>query len=265
MVKMVYPICDKPNNILERVIARLTFSIGFCTVCHKPTAFLRWHSNFRESGTCLFCRSRSRHRQIAQVLNRIYKADKRYESISKNDLFIYNAESNGPLHHKLRKNPQYISSEYCGDQYLPGQIVNKIRHEDLQHLSFEDERFDLIVTADIFEHIPNPYQAHAEVYRILKVGGRHVFTVPFDQALSLDDTRAVLNKSNEIEHLKEPIYHVDPMQNYEPVALVYTIFSMEMLSKLSQLKFQSNIHHLYSPISGILGNNALVFEAIKAE
>ena len=31
----------------------------------------------------------------------------------------------------------------------------------------------------VFVHIPMPYQAHHELFRILKPGGSHVFTVPF--------------------------------------------------------------------------------------
>jgi hypothetical protein len=31
----------------------------------------------------------------------------------------------------------------------------------------------------VFEHIPRPYQAHAELLRILRPGGTHVFTAPF--------------------------------------------------------------------------------------
>lgn len=33
--------------------------------------------------------------------------------------------------------------------------------------------------SEVFEHIPFPYIAHRGVYRILRLGGEHVFTVPF--------------------------------------------------------------------------------------
>jgi hypothetical protein len=45
--------------------------------------------------------------------------------------------------------------------------------------------------------------------------------------------------------------------------LVYRIFSLEMMVKLSELGFFTNMYHLYNPFLGILGNNAIVFESIK--
>ena len=37
----------------------------------------------------------------------------------------------------------------------------------------------LLLRLQVFVHIPMPYQAHHELFRILKPGGSHVFTVPF--------------------------------------------------------------------------------------
>ncbi len=46
-------------------------------------------------------------------------------------------------------------------------------------------------------------------------------------------------------------------------ALVYTIFSLQMMVRLAELGFTTTLHRLYSPRFGILGNNALVFDAQK--
>ena len=37
----------------------------------------------------------------------------------------------------------------------------------------------LLLLLQVFVHIPMPYQAHHELFRVLKPGGSHVFTVPF--------------------------------------------------------------------------------------
>ena len=57
-------------------------------------------------------------------------------------------------------------------------------------LSYDDASIDLILSSDVFEHVPDPYRAHAEVHRVLRPGGHHVFTVPFHQHAHLDDVRA---------------------------------------------------------------------------
>ncbi len=103
------------------------------------------------------------------------------------DLTIYNTEAEGAVHQRLAGMKNYICSEYFGDRYEPGALMNGVRHEDLQALSLADGSVDLVLSSDVFEHIPEPYEAHAEVYRILKPGGRHVFTVPFYQTEFLDE------------------------------------------------------------------------------
>jgi len=138
----------------------------------------------------------------------------------------------------------------------PGQVHAGVRHEDAHRLSFDDGTFDLVISSDVWEHLADPYQAHREVFRVLKPGGRHIFTVPFYQAALLDETRSVINNNGETEHLLEPIYHVDPIS--EEGILVYSIFSIETLVKLKDLGFHTTLHKLYSPLRGILGNNGLV-------
>ena len=36
---------------------------------------------------------------------------------------------------------------------------------DLQNQSFDTEIFDIVITQDVFEHIPYPEQASQEIYR----------------------------------------------------------------------------------------------------
>ena len=77
----------------------------------------------------------------------------------------------------------------------------------------------------------------------------------------MDEERAALKEDGALNHLKEPEFHGDPVR--PEGALVYRTFSLEMLCKLRELGFVSTFYRLYKPLYGILGNNALVFEAIK--
>jgi SAM-dependent methyltransferase len=54
-------------------------------------------------------------------------------------------------------------------------------HYDIQEMKFEDETFDIIVCNAILEHVENPQQAIAELYRVLKKEGRIWIEVPFNQ------------------------------------------------------------------------------------
>lgn len=176
---------------------------------------------------------------------------------------MYNTEASGPLHDVLRDQPNYLCSEFIGPEHASGTIVDGVRHEDLQALSYGDESIDIAVSSDVFEHVPDPYRAHEEVYRVLRAGGRHIFTVPFHGNGFFDETRARL-VDGAIEHLAPPIYHADPVRPDEGV-LVYNIFALEMLLRLRKIGFVPYVYKLRSITRGIVGDNAIVFEAVKAE
>jgi SAM-dependent methyltransferase len=240
---------------------------GFCLVCGKPTYFSVHDPNFRESCICKRCSAFNRQRQIAFVIGQGRGARERYSSLARlargSKQAIYNTESSRAVHDTLKSMSTYRASEYLGPDRPSGAVINAVMHQDLEQLSFEDASFDLVISGDVFEHVPHPYRGHAELFRVLKPGGRHVFTVPFHQHQFQDDVRAETGGDARPALLKDPIYHMDPVR--PEGALVYTIFALEMLVKLSQLGFRTNVYHLYKPWYGILGTNAIVFEAIKPD
>ena len=267
MVKdLVYPIYPRTPSIFERLALKTRWSVGFCPVCGKLTAMLKWGENFRETGICVSCHSTNRQRQLAYLLCACYTDDpqKSVSSLKElqkhSDLAIYNTESSGSLHRYLSPMPHYICSEYLGMEYKPGEMTKGVRHENLMQLSFEDNCFDIILSSDVFEHIPLAYRGHREVFRVLKPGGRHIFTVPFHQTLYFDEVLAEWD-GGQPKLLKPPIYHHDPLSPQG--ILVYTIFSLQMLLKLNELGFTTHMYLLYHPRLGILGPNGIVFEAIK--
>jgi SAM-dependent methyltransferase len=52
------------------------------------------------------------------------------------------------------------------------------QQEDVQNLSFGDQTFNTIVSCETIEHVPHPLRALAEMYRVLKPGGRVILTCP---------------------------------------------------------------------------------------
>lgn len=51
---------------------------------------------------------------------------------------------------------------------------------DIQNMpQVESEKFDTIICTQVLEHVPNPFDAISELYRILRPGGRLLITVPF--------------------------------------------------------------------------------------
>ena len=107
--------------------------------------------------------------------------------------------------------PGYVPSHYYPD-VATGEIVNGVRSEDLENLSFDDESFDLHLTQDVFEHLFNPAAAFREIARTLRPTGAHVFTTPLVRKNEPTHFCAHLAPNRTVVHLTEPPeYHRNPI------------------------------------------------------
>lgn len=109
--------------------------------------------------------------------------------------------------------PGYITSQYYAG-VAPGKIVNGVRCENLEHLTFGDETFDLHITQDVFEHLFDPAAAFREIARTLRPGGAHVFTTPLVRKTEPTRFCASLAPDGTVIHLVEqPEYHGNPISS----------------------------------------------------
>lgn len=254
---ILYPIPDRNPNTIENITSKCG-SVGICTACGRIAYFWRYFDNHREFGHCVLCRASNRKRQICYLLRK----ELRLKNIGKitTAASILSTESSGGLHNSLKHNINYISSEYFGDAHKSGEMVNGILHVNLLDTHFEDNTFNVVLSSDVMEHIPDPYQAFREIHRILAPGGVHFFTVPFYQTHYFDEKRAEIIDGQLVHHM-EPMYHLDPLSPNG--ILVYNIFSIEMILNLSKIGYRTTMHKLYDLRYGILGNNGIVFESRK--
>jgi len=232
---------------------------GECPICGANEGFDRYTENLRESGICRRCGSNERQRQMAFVMRHRFGLGLDGPLSLLTGTTVHNTESTGALHQQLLTAPGYTFSEYWGAEHRSGEVVNGIRHEDLQAMSIPDESLDLVLSSDVLEHMPDPYQAHAEIFRVLRPGGAHIFTVPFN-FLPEDDVRARV-EGGEIRYFAEKMYHGDPVRPDEGI-LVWNVFGAEMLDRLEAMGFYAFAWKFSDVRRGIVGW-ALVFEARK--
>ncbi|MBF0496183.1 MAG: methyltransferase domain-containing protein [Deltaproteobacteria bacterium] len=265
-----YPICSPPATWIEKAMLLTRFGgLARCNVCGRVGWMSIHGKHFRETCVCRNCLATNRHRVMAHLICNMVSqvAEQRVTSLKQvaklDGLTIYNTEAQGPVHAQLSTSKKYLCSEYLGPEVASGQFIDGIMHQDLMKLSLKDRSIDLVLSSDVFEHIPDPYQAHEEVYRVLRPHGRHIFTVPFDHLSFLDDRRASLDENGQMVLHKALQTHLDPIR---PEGIpVFTIFGLELLVRLAKIGFRTHLCLPFAPISGIWGGTpALVFEAIKA-
>jgi 2-polyprenyl-3-methyl-5-hydroxy-6-metoxy-1,4-benzoquinol methylase len=90
----------------------------------------------------------------------------------------------------------------------------------LEGLTFPDERFDLVVTQEVFEHVFDYRLAFREVMRTVRPGGAHVFTTPKYKHLRKTEQRAVRTNGH-VRHLTEPEYHGNPIDTAGSLVTVH--------------------------------------------
>lgn len=186
----------------------------------------------RRESRCPGCGSTRRNRGLMRVI-----LDEFGSRAALAKLDIYELQAQGPLHRRLRSLPGYICSEY-----LPGTAPGQknaagIRCEDATALSFADNSFDLVINQDILEHIEDTWQAFCEIHRVLKPGGRHIFTVPLREDKATRPRRGL-----------PPVHHTDPLNPQG--APVYWDFGGDLDERLAGLGIKARLalhERFYAP------------------
>lgn len=160
---------------------------GLCAICGHVGNFPRGEvRSVREAYACPSCRFPLRWRDQAGVIVDEFgrgQALSLEQLVAKgllNEVAIYEPALRGPFIARLSRLPKYTRSYFRPDEALGTTNADGIRNEDLRHLTFDDDSFDLIISSDVMEHLPDIELAFAETLRVLRPGGVHVFTIPND-------------------------------------------------------------------------------------
>ena len=221
---------------------------GYCLACDAPATFLvDWDAsvagapNWRERLQCLTCGLNNRQRFVAHLVN---------ESAAR-DVYLYEQITQF-WHWAQRTLPSVVGSEYLGPDVAPGAVVDGVRHEDALALTFADASLDLIVSNDVFEHVPDIDASLAEAARVLRPGGRMLFSVPFHHGEDVTVRRATLDGSG-LHHLLEPQYHGNPVDP-EAGSLVFYDYGWDLLDRCRAAGFaDAHVIGYWSALYGHIG------------
>ena len=211
---------------------------GRCWVCGVSGSFERDRMSITESYRCSSCRGALRYQGQARA---ILGSFARHGARSIAELVtepgfqrvkVFEPGAQGPLRRYLRKLDDYSASVY-DPSVVRGEVRDGVRCEDLMNLSFERESMDLVITSDIFEHVRHPERAFAEVYRVLRPGGTHIFTIPGRWPMREQTVARVDVSGADDVFLLPPVYHASQH-------LVYNDFGRDLLDCLDEIGFVTN-------------------------
>jgi SAM-dependent methyltransferase len=211
--------------------------------------------NFRE--TISYKGLNSRMRAVLLLLSA--------EKISRGaDLNIYACEATTALAKLLQDSEQkFTGSEYIPD---PNEAKRKgFRHEDVMRLSFPNNTFDVYLSCEVLEHIPDIQSTLSEAARVLNKNGVAIWTFPFAYG-QMDHVVKTTLKNGKLTHLMPPEYHGNPI---DPAggSLVFTIPGWSIIEDAKRAGFSDvEFVFIHSATYGITATHlsgVLVFRARK--
>ena len=159
-------------------------------------------TNYRE--TFLACGFNARQRVLLEELH------DRIGHRSIYDISIYSHEAFTPLARILRgRYPRFLGSEYAQNDADRKRIF-PVPSIDIMASGFPDSSFDIILSGDVLEHVPDLQAALRDSARILKPGGHLIASLPFAYGHEETTIKARLT-DGKIDYLTEPEYHGNPM------------------------------------------------------
>jgi SAM-dependent methyltransferase len=259
---------------------------GRCIVCGNATAFFCDNlPSARESLACAVCGTTSRYRSLARGLLRAVNELTGVEADSlaalkraqvQRSLRIYDTQT--PFYYLTCSYPlpdllaaasgvEVQLSLYRRKQPLGIKLDGKsnLTNQNLEHLTFPDASFDIVITSDVMEHVRQDALAHAEIRRVLKPGGVYLFTVPHMRHTRETLQRVVVHDPDDPdkdEYVLEKEYHGDT-NDPENAALSYRVYGTEIDETLAQLGFKVDYTKEDLPEQGIM-NTELFYCRVPA-
>jgi SAM-dependent methyltransferase len=251
---------------------------GSCLLCGQDVLFAVQHENLRETIICPLCSSYNRQRQLIAVLSLALHGEivslkdivSRLQTGTKILLLESVTNLASALQHYGGSRLEIHATEYISNKLKSGEKGESgITHLNIENTHYPDNFFDIILHAEVFEHVGDAIKAEKEQVRLLKNNGTIVYTAPFTPGLPGDDLRATVSRFGKIKHHKEPVYHEDPAPREDihttSGCLVFRTFSYpDLLKRYHAMQADFTCYSLYMPQYGILGNNGFVFSVAKS-
>jgi len=192
-----------------------------CNVCGSRAGFVPNGGHPKEGFDCISCGSISRDRMLISALGLCLGQSGPLGTWQPNRSLAV-LETSG-----FRAHPDLLDSRFRYMNLVYDDVAAHGVRGDLQRLPVQDESLDVVISAEVFEHVREDEKGFAEVKRVLKDGGFFVLQVP-----ALGDgehSRTLVEaRGDEDVYLCPPEYHANN-------SLVYRYYGNDLVDRLARL------------------------------
>ena len=209
-----------------------------CNICGWSGRHLAsddWHPH----SVCWKCRSQVRHRLMVEALTRL-------EGLTFKDLVDGKRVLHFSPEHQTTPLIQPRAGSYKTADYSRDDVDEQL---DLTNMpSVADGSIDLLIAADVLEHVPDHMQGMREIHRVLAPGGTAILTVP--QQDGLEKTWGDPSVTNPEERLRlfGQADHVRIFGNDLPQLLQSVGFNVQVITEKSFPPELVRKHVLFPPV-----------------
>lgn len=248
------------NRVVAAPSGMVFFVSGQCNVCGNDAKFyFSEPSLYREQLTCDHCGTTSRYRSIARGVLLAFQELTGIKAASLAELpkagvertfDVYDTQPPFYWDTCSYPIPDYLKAVEYGSVSLSnfrpnspfGELIAPgISNQNLEHLTYASDSFDLVITTDVMEHVRLDDLAHQEIHRVLRLGGVYVFTVPHGRELTETLVRVRVVDPADVSKdtfLLEPEYHGNANSEDGSGALSYRVYGANLDGFLEDLGFE---------------------------
>jgi len=221
-------VCGSPKGFLDSDLVLKELINTVCCEYNNKAKLLEYR---RQGLNCLNCSSHSRDRmlvyQLAQCLDKGNKPMIFWESNKK--LKILEISGGRPRCKILEQKFDYLDTEYIPEKV--DENIDSCKYVNVQNLPFASNSFDIVIAADVFEHVRLDNKGYREIFRVLKRSGKFFLSLPIPiESPAKITTIRVKPEGEKDVYLLPPVYHGGH-------TLVYRDYGMDLLEKLKKFGF----------------------------
>lgn len=253
---------------------------GRCNICDRATLFLHVPGrSVRESFVCSSCFSTARYRAMARgvliALSEMTGEDVKcfaaglppgtrpFDILDTQIPFSWPPHAGYQLPSVLadRAGLRVETSQFKPTMPWGARLGPSTTNQNLEHLTFADASFDIVLASDVMEHVRLYARAHSEIQRILRPGGYYIFTVPNSRAMDDHIIRVAIHAEDDPaqdEDLLPPEYHGSADPDEQAGVLSYRCFGRNLDRELIALGFDVFYHDAPEPSIGIFTSEVFI-------